>query len=80
MNTGSPSEEARRNHARVVEDDEFVSGEKVGEFRKLRILEPAAHAVNDEQPGRVAAVKRTLGDQLLGKVVMKVVNTHKLQL
>ena len=55
----------RRQHARVVDDDERPLGELVRQLVEAAVPDLAARAVVDEQPRRVPPLERVLRDQLL---------------
>ncbi len=39
MNAGTPPEQAGRDDARIVEDEEFVASQETGEFNEEPVLE-----------------------------------------
>ena len=55
----------RRQHARVVDDDERPLGKLDGQLVEAPVPRLAARAVVDEQARRVAPLERVLRDQLL---------------
>src|SRR5262249_58944071 len=69
-------EDARRNHARVVDDDAVPRAQQLGELPKHVILERAAAAIDQEEPCRVALGRRGLGDCVGRQVVLEVVDVH----
>ena len=62
MKTRALAKESRGDYARIVEDDELVASEKVGESREMRIFKLATAPFDDEEARGVAAVEGTLGD------------------
>jgi hypothetical protein len=62
VNAEAPAEEASGNNAGVVEDDQFVSGEEIGEVFELRVFQATGRSQEDEQSGCVATVEGALGD------------------
>lgn len=80
VNADPLAEEASGNYARIVEDDEFVTGEEVRELGKQYVLKSTACAFDEEQAGGVAAIERSLGDQTRRQVVLEVVYAHGTQL
>ena len=67
--------QARRKHARVVDDDE-LAGELLRQLGEDAVPHLVPAAVVDEQPRRVAPGRRMLGDQLRGQVVVELVGFH----
>ena len=64
--------EARGDDFGVVENEEVVGGEVVGEVAKEFVFDAAAVAMNDEHAGSGAVFERVGGDELGGELVVKV--------
>ena len=64
VQAGAAAEEARGQDSRVVDDDEFVATEQIGEFAELAVVPRAGGAVEQEHARGVACGEWALGDSL----------------
>lgn len=78
MNAESPPEQTRRDHARVVEDEELIAMEKRWELCKQMIFDCTAKTVQGEQSRVLPTLKRPLGNLRFGQIVFELVKTHSL--
>jgi hypothetical protein len=70
------TEEAGRQDAGIVKDQQITRAEQVRELSEAGILEGAGVAVEVEHTRGSAIGKRLLRDQLLGKVEIELRNQH----
>jgi hypothetical protein len=66
------SEESRRQHARVVEDEEIARREQLDEIGEPPVFEPIVRRIDDEQPARRARGERRLRDPLGREIEIEV--------
>ena len=76
---GRSQPQPRRDHARVVDDDELAAGQLVGQLAEAPMAHLAARALEHEQARRVARFGRLLRDQLGRKVVVERRRVHPTQ-
>ena len=83
-------DETRRHHARLVRHEKVARLQIVDDVVEMPVLHAAARierydvarsrerlvAVQHEQTARIARLGGSLGDQLFGKVVVKIIGTH----
>src|SRR5712691_9418813 len=62
MNPGAPPEEAGRDDARIVEDEEFTTLKKFREFKKAMIFEPVCEAIQQDKSQSFAPTERPLSN------------------
>jgi len=77
VNSSAAAKEAGGNDAGVIENDQFIATEQIGEIYKKMIIQVAFGAREDEEAGRVAMFERPLGNLAGGEVVIEVVKTHR---
>lgn len=65
---------ARRNDARVVEDEEIASPQQVREIPELAVRKDAVAGLDVQHPRLVAGGQRLLCNQLLRKVIVEIGN------
>ena len=70
------ADEARGQHAGLVDDEQVALVEEVHDVGEHMVFQRALLAVEHKQAARVAGLGRILGDELAGKVVIKIVGTH----
>ena len=70
---------AGRQHARVVDHDQVVGRQLAQQVGEAAVADRAGRPLVDQQPGRRARLGRGLGDQGLGKNVVKVGGAHSLE-
>ena len=73
---GAVPEQARRNHARIVDHDEFVAAKQVREFAEMAVLPRAGRAIEQQHPRGVALLERPLRDALRRQVEIKFAQVH----
>ncbi len=73
---GFASQQARRQHAGVVQDDAIAFAQEGWELAELPVFESLLGAMNHEHPRAVAFGGRLLGDQLLGQFVIEIRKPH----
>jgi hypothetical protein len=76
VNSGSTAEEARWNDPRIVQDDQFVSVEKVRKIAKDTIRVLARMPIQEEKSRRGTIRERTLRNPFRGQLVVEFVETH----
>ncbi len=76
MHPGAPPEQARRNDARIVEDEEFVAAQQAGKFREDAVLENSWRPTQAQQPRRFATLKGTLRNLFSREMVVQLFQTH----
>src|SRR5262249_22068636 len=76
MNAGTPAEQASRDHAGVVEDEQFVAGKDLREFREAGVLETWRLTVDEQKAGGIAGFGGGLGNQLGRELVVEFVHAH----
>ena len=69
-------EEARGQHARIVENQAIARAQERGEFAKMAVFERPRGAVENQHAGSVALGGRLLRDQFLGKLVIEIGELH----
>src|SRR5215211_2771062 len=75
--TARPLEpDARGEHAGVVDDNEGPRRHFIRKFEELAVPDGPGRPLVDEQPGRVAALRRMLRDELPGELVVELGDTH----
>ena len=77
---GLVADEAGGKHARLVGDEQVARVEEVHDVGEHVVLDGARLAVEHEQAAGVARLRRVLGDELAGKVVIEIVSAHTKQL
>ena len=76
--TGEPlSNQSRREHARVVDDQEIPRAKQRRQLGEAPMLHALARAVEHHQPAAAAFRRRLLGDQFVRKIEVKVGCQHK---
>lgn len=63
MHPGSMTEQPRRQHSRIVENQEFIAAQKIGKVRETAVHALTAAAIHKQQSGCVALRQRALRDQ-----------------
>jgi hypothetical protein len=76
VNAGSTTEEACWNHSGIVQDDQFVSVEKVRKIAKGTIRVLARMPIQEEKSRRGTIRERTLSNPFRGQLVVEFVETH----
>src|SRR5258706_41638 len=76
MDARTPPEQAGRNDARIVEDEELVASQEAGEFSEYLVFEKPCGTIHEEKPGGFASVERPLRDLLSGEMVVELVQAH----
>src|ERR1051325_2451727 len=71
------SDQARRNHARVVHDDDVVGTKMLSELIESRIAPLLSRAIEHEHPRGVTLFERCLRDELGRKLVIKLGDSHQ---
>ncbi len=77
MDAGATTEQARWNHSRIVENDQFVASEEGRKFGEEVIFKLAGGTAQSEKTRGITAVERALGDLFAGKMVVKLVEKHR---
>ena len=70
------AQKAPRQHASLVCDKKVTWLQVVDEVREATMLNLATLAMENEQTAGVARLRRPLGNELVGKRVIKVVGAH----
>ena len=70
--------EPRRENTRVVEDDEVICAEQIGEIAELSVAERGSWSLKVQQAGGGAVGQCFLRDQLFRKVVVEVGDEHRI--
>src|SRR5215813_5737336 len=76
MHPGAPAEQPRRDHPGIVEYQQLVAAEELGELGKVRIGPGAAPAVEQQQARGIPCFQRPLRDLPAGKLVVQFVDSH----
>ena len=84
---GLATDQAGRHHARLIDDEHVARLDVVDDVAEDAVLDGAAVlqrrprlgtlAVNHQQAAGVARLGRSLGNQFLRKVVVKIIGTHR---
>lgn len=84
---GLATDQAGRHHARLVDDEHVARLDIVDDVAEDAVLNGTAVlqrrsrlgalAINHQQAAGVARLGRSLGNQFLGKVVVKIIGTHR---
>jgi hypothetical protein len=69
---GLVREEPRRDHARVVEDDERSAAQELGQLTKKAMIVPAVIFVKNEESRRIPNLRRMCRDLPLGQLIVEV--------
>ena len=69
-------EQARGNHARVVEDQQVAGRDELRQIAHLPVGQRAGGAVERQQPARRSLGERLLGNEFFGKFVGEVGAAH----
>ncbi len=56
MDPGAPPKQAGRNDPRIVQYEEFVSAQQIGEFREQPVFEGAGKTIQLQKPRGFSAV------------------------
>ncbi len=70
-------EQARRDHARIVEHQQVTRFDQRGEVGEKPVVEAIPRRVDAEQARRAAILERRLRDQVLGKLVVEIAESHR---
>ena len=62
VNSGAAAEKPRGKDARIVDDDEFVAAEQIGQFAETAVFPGACFAAEQQRPGGGAIFERALSD------------------
>ncbi len=65
------ADESGRENFCVVKNEEVAGRKEVGQISHGAMFEHLCITANDEQPGRVPSGGRSLGDEMLGQIVIK---------
>ena len=76
MDPRPPSEKARGNDPRVVEHQQFIAPQELGQLQKPPILPLPLLAVEQEQSGGIPQWQRSLRDLPTRQLVVKLLDTH----
>jgi len=76
MDPGAPPKQAGRNDTRIVQYEEFVSAQQIGEFREEPVSEDACEPIKLQESRGFSAVQRPLSDLSSGKMVVEFVQAH----
>ena len=71
------SEQARRKHAGIIEDQAVVRTQKLRQLIKVVVLDRAGRFIQGQQPGGIAPLKRRLCDELLRQVKIEIRFFHE---
>ena len=74
------AKQARRKHLRVVQDQEIPWLKEVGDLHESRVFDAIAVPSQHKQTRRSPYVWRFLGDQLIGKIEIKVGDVHPIRI
>ena len=74
--TGASSPEAGLDDARVIHNEEVAGREPSADLPKAGVGQAPSGAVEDEEPGCVARLRRDLGDGLGREVIVEVVDAQ----
>jgi hypothetical protein len=74
------AEQAGRENPRIVEDQQLVATEKLGQFSKTAVFEAALDPLEEEHSRSIAVGKRTLGDQFRRQRIVELSDLHARQL
>lgn len=77
MNPGTPSEQARGNHARIVEYEEFMAAKKIRKLYEEQIHTRAGRAIQQEKPRSFTADQGSLRDLILRQAIVELVQSHE---
>lgn len=78
--TSAAPVEAGGKDAGVIENDNIVGAEEIGQIAKMAVMELAGIAMQVQHAGTVASGGRFLGDELFGKMEVEIGNQHGLRL
>ena len=73
---GVPRQDARRDDARVVDDEAVTRPQEIRKLGEHVVFERRARAVDHEEPRRAAHWARRLGDQLRREIVVELREVH----
>ena len=76
MNASAPPEQPRGDDTRIVEDEELITSQQVGQVSKESIFESPGSALEQKEPRGIATFERALGDLLARKMVVEFIETH----
>jgi hypothetical protein len=66
------SVEPRRNHARVVQNQQVAGPQQRGKLGKTRVAQRAGRAVHNQHPALAALGRRLLRNQLRGQIKVEI--------
>jgi hypothetical protein len=76
VDTYTATEQTSRNDAGVVEDQELIATEEIGEFSEKAVLPGTASATEREKAGRIPLIKRPLGNLFARQTVIELFEKH----
>src|SRR6516225_1932788 len=76
MQPRAPAEQPRRDHPGIVEYQQLVAAEELGQLGEVRIGPSAAPAVEHQQARGIPCFRRPLRYLLAGKLVVQFVDSH----
>ena len=76
MNPGAPPEQPRGDDTRIIEDEELVAPQEVGQSSKESIFDGPGSAIEQKEPRGIATFERALGDLLAREMVVEFIETH----
>ena len=79
MGADAASEKTRRDHARVVQNKQFVAVKQAGQLRERAIFDGFLVALEQKKTGGIAPLERALGNLRLGKVKVEIFEAHPLK-
>ena len=74
---GLPADEASGHDARLVRDQHVTGLQVIDDVPEDAVLDGAVLAMQGQQAAGVARLGGSLGDQVVGQVVVKVIGTHE---
>jgi hypothetical protein len=76
VHASSPPEQAGGDDARVIEDEEFVTAEEIGELREQPVFENPGGTIQAQEPRCIATRKGMLRNLPARETVVEFVQTH----
>jgi hypothetical protein len=76
VNASALPEQPCGDDTRIIEDEELMAPEQVGQPGKKSILETPRGAIQQKEPRGIATFKRALGNLPARKMVVEFIKTH----
>src|SRR5713226_625005 len=77
VDASSPPEQASRNDARIVDDENLVAFQEARKLCKQSVIENSRGTIQGQKPRCVATVQGTLRNLPVGETVVEFVQTHR---